>query len=76
MRLFWYLPSVMVFYNCPVIFSASFAIGEVFYIVANCDDDLICHKSFVHQVQHEKISHLTEDELCLFSLIGAMQDLS
>ena len=75
-RVFRYLPSVVILHDSSVILFASLRIGEIFYIIANRDNDLICDKSLVHQVQNEKVSHLAENELGFLGSVGLVQNLT
>ena len=51
-------------------------IGQVLNIIAHGQHHLIGDKPLIHQIQHQQVRHLPDDQLCLVRLIGAVQDLT
>lgn len=72
MRVFGYLPPVMVFDNIPMILFPPLRIGKIFNIIANRDNKLVGDKPFVYQIQHKEIGHLPQDEFCFLRFIRAV----
>ena len=70
-----HLPSISVSRYLTFVCLAAHRVRQVFYIVANCQHDLVSNHSLVHQIQHEKINHLSNNQSCFLKVIGTMQHL-
>ncbi|MPN26507.1 hypothetical protein SDC9_173932 [bioreactor metagenome] len=51
-------------------------IPQALSVIAEREDDLICHQLFIHQVKRQQIGHLPRDQPDLFIGIGAGQHLA
>ena len=70
-----HLPSITVSSYLTFVCLAAYRVRQIFYIVANCQHDLVSNQSLVHQIQHEKINHLSNNQSCFLKVIGTMQHL-
>ena len=75
-RLLGHLPPIGVGFNPAAILRPPRRIGQVFNVIADGQHHLVGDKPLVHQIQHEQIRHLADDEPRLLRLVRAMQHLS
>ena len=73
MRLLWCFSAVAVNDNLAAVIA--FAL-QIFDIIADRQNHLIGDKVLVHKIEYQQISHLADNELCLFKIIRYLQNLS
>ena len=46
------------------------------FLIAYGQHHLVCHETFIHQLQRQIFCHFLNDDLCFFCGIGALQHLT
>ena len=59
-----------------LILAAFSGVCQIFDIISHGQNNLVCDKTFVHQIKNQKVCHLLYHQPCLFKRIGALQNLT
>ena len=70
MRMLRYFPSIVITDNRSCVVSSPDRVGEIFYIIANSNDHLICDKAPADEIQGQRLRHLPEYQSCLVKVYG------
>ena len=74
--MFGNLSSVHIARDFAAVFSVDVRIGQIFSVVPDRQDNLICHKPLFNQVQRQQFEHFPHYHSCLIKIIRTVQDLS
>jgi hypothetical protein len=74
--MFGRLSSVTVCCDFSVVLLFGFLIRKIVNVVSDSKRHLVCDKSFFHKTQNKQICHFPHDQLSLFGIVWALQDLT
>ena len=76
MGVFWNSPSITVNSNFTFILLPPDRVRQIFNVISYSQSHLVCHKSFLYQIQRQQICHLMNYKSGLFTGVGALQHLA
>ena len=72
----WNAAAISVCLNFSMILLSPHRVFQIINIVTDCQNNLIRHKSFIHQIKNQQVDHFPNYKFCFFKRIRTLQHLT
>ena len=76
MCMLWHNSAIPVCFHLSTVFFPAFRVCQILNIIPDIKHKLVCHKLFLHKIEHQCIGHLTDNDFCLVKIIRTMKHLT